>query len=86
MNHLLRHIKQCSPSRVWQRLSVSVLAMSMALTLVGSLGFASSAYAAGDGTHYSDHQVDEAQRWGVNMTESVTAVGKEIFDLHMLIF
>lgn len=86
MNHLLRHIKQCSPSRVWQRLSVSVLTLSMALALVGSLGFAGATYAAGDGTHYSDHQVDEAQRWGVNMTESVTAVGKEIFDLHMLIF
>lgn len=33
-----------------------------------------------------DFQVDEAQRWGVNMTESVTKVGKEIYDLHMLIF
>lgn len=28
----------------------------------------------------------EAQRWGLNMTESVTEVGKVIYDLHMLIF
>ena len=42
--------------------------------------------AAGDGTHHSDHKVDEAQRWGVNMTESVTDIGQEVFGLHMLIF
>ncbi len=28
----------------------------------------------------------EAQRWGTNMTESVTDVGKDIYDLHMQIF
>ena len=34
----------------------------------------------------SDAEVDEAQRWGLNMTEGVTAVSHEIYDLHMLIF
>lgn len=34
----------------------------------------------------SDAAVDEAQRWGLNMTEGVTAVSREIYDLHMLIF
>lgn len=33
-----------------------------------------------------DAVVDEAQRWVLNMTEGVTAVSREIFDLHMLIF
>lgn len=33
-----------------------------------------------------DAVVNEAQRWGLNMTKSVTAVGREIYDLHMLIF
>jgi len=33
-----------------------------------------------------DAVVDEAKRWVVNMTEGVTAVSREIFDLHMLIF
>lgn len=34
----------------------------------------------------SDAVVDEAQRWGLNMTQGVTAVSREIYDLHMLIF
>ncbi len=34
----------------------------------------------------SDAAVNEAQRWGLNMTQGVTAVSREIFDLHMLIF
>ena len=34
----------------------------------------------------ADAQVNEAQRWGLNMPESVTDIGKEIYDLHMLIF
>lgn len=34
----------------------------------------------------ADAQVNEAQRWGLNMPESVTDIGKIIFDLHMLIF
>ena len=34
----------------------------------------------------SDAAVDEAQRWGLNMTEGVTTVSREIYDLHMLIF
>lgn len=33
-----------------------------------------------------DAVVDEAQRWGLNMTQGVTEVSREIFDLHMLIF
>ncbi len=55
-------------------------------TLVLALGslmlsFSGAVFAASD-----DAKVDEAQRWGLNMTESVTAVGREIYDLHMLIF
>ena len=34
----------------------------------------------------ADAQVNEAERWGLNMPESVTDIGKEIYDLHMLIF
>ncbi|MGB5323966.1 MAG: cytochrome c oxidase subunit II [Pseudomonadales bacterium] len=33
-----------------------------------------------------DAAVDEAKRWGLNMTEGVTAVSREIYSLHMLIF
>ncbi len=70
-----------------QRMSKSLVNGVMQCLLVLSLAAGSSlALAAGDGTHYADHEVDEAQRWGTNMTESVTLIGKEIYDLHMLIF
>lgn len=42
---------------------------------------ASSAFAKS-----ADAAVDEAKRWGVNMPEGVTAISREIYDLHMLIF
>ncbi len=48
--------------------------------------FGASWASAAGGTHHADHKVDEAQRWGVNMPESVTDIGQRIFDLHMLIF
>lgn len=41
-----------------------------------------SAQAFGGG----DAAVGEAQRWGLNLPEGVTAVSREIYDLHMLIF
>ena len=72
MKHLLSHVRF---TRVCQWFFIT-------LTTFG----ASWLHAAGDGTHYADHKVDEAQRWGLNMPESVTDVGKDIYDLHMLIF
>ena len=59
-----------------QLVSKCAMVLSSAMVLL-----ASGAALAG-----SAAQSDEAQRWGLNMTESVTAVGQEIYDLHMLIF
>ena len=76
-------MKQSSHSRI-HRSPIMGICQWLAVTFAG-LGSAFS-FAAGDGTHFADHEVDEAQRWGLNMTESATLIGKEIYDLHMLIF
>lgn len=47
------------------------------LHLLSGLGIALAA---------SQSYAEEAQRWGVNMTEGVTAVSREIYGLHMEIF
>lgn len=57
------------------QLALSQIALLPALWLVST-----SSFAANDAT------ADETQRWGVNMTQGVTEVSREIFDLHMLIF
>lgn len=76
MKHSSRHpSQQALFARAGQWLCASLISLT-----------SSVAFAAGDGTHHADHKVDEAQRWGLNMTESATLIGKEIFDLHMLIF
>lgn len=54
--------------------------LSQIMLLPALLLTSASAFAA------SDAAVNEAQRWGLNMTQGVTAVSREIFDLHMLIF
>lgn len=56
------------------------LVLSQALMLPALLATSARAAAA------SDSAVNEAQRWGLNMTEGVTAVSREVYDLHMLIF
>ena len=57
-----------------QLVSKLLLVLSPALTFISAQANA------------ADSAVNEAQRWGLNMTESVTKVGQEIYDLHMLIF
>ena len=49
------------------------LVLSPFVSLSAIMGMSSAAYA-------------EAERWQMNMSESITAIGKDIYDLHMLIF
>jgi cytochrome c oxidase subunit 2 len=49
------------------------LVLQPLVSLLAILGMSSAAYA-------------EAERWQMNMSESITAIGKDIYDLHMLIF
>jgi len=58
-----------------------LLVLSRAAALPALLATSAATWAAP-----GDAVVDEAQRWVLNMTEGVTAVSREIFDLHMLIF
>ncbi|MBT8149168.1 MAG: cytochrome c oxidase subunit II [Pseudomonadales bacterium] len=57
-----------------------LLVLSQAAALPALLATSPAVLAA------SDSAVNEAQRWGLNMPVGVTAVSREIFDLHMLIF
>lgn len=62
--------------KYWLVLSQTVIFLGLALQ--GSMALA--------GTASGDAVVDEAQRWGVNLTRGVTDVSREVYDLHMQIF
>lgn len=59
------------------------LALSRCVMLSLLTAYSALSVAADSGR---DHAVDEAQRWQVNMTEGVTEVSRNVYDLHMLIF